>query len=240
MERRRESILATRAVSVLALTLIAPWVPGQDPITEIRRQAEPGSAGAQQVLLAWHYRGRGVPQDYGETVRGFWLAAGQGEAEAQSNPGFIHDNGEGVPENDAESVQWFRPAAVEGHPRTPHNLGLMYANGDGVPPDDVLTYAGLSRAAAHGNPLASANKDPLRARTAANQIARARELSATLFDRINWSAAIDHRLQSISGSRSRSGRGGSGGAEAGMGEPRPLAADRDFCTGPKEPTDHPL
>ena len=198
MERRRESILATRAVSVLALTLIAPWVPG------------------------------------------FRLAAGQGEAEAQSNPGFIHDNGEGVPENDAEAVQWFRPAAVEGHPRALHNLGLMYANGDGVPPDDVLTHAGLSLAAAHGNPLASANKDPLRARTAANQIARARELSATLFDRINWSAAIDHRLQSISGSRFRSGRGGSGGAEAGMGEPRPLAAARDFCTGPKEPTDHPL
>ena len=40
MERRPTSILTTVAVSVLALTLIALWVLGQDPITEIRRQAE--------------------------------------------------------------------------------------------------------------------------------------------------------------------------------------------------------
>ena len=186
MERRRDKHTCTTvAVSVLALTLIALWVLGQDPITEIRRQAEQGSADAQQVLVAWHYWGQGVPQDYGEAVRGFRLAAGQGEAEAQSNLGFIHDNGEGVPENDAEAVQWFRPAAVEGHPRAQHTLGLMYANGDGVPPDDVLAYAWLSLAVAQGNELASENNDQLRTRMTANQIARARELSATLFDRIN-------------------------------------------------------
>ena len=42
MERRPTSILTTLAVSVLALTLIAPWVLGQDPdpITEIRRNAD--------------------------------------------------------------------------------------------------------------------------------------------------------------------------------------------------------
>ena len=39
MEWRPTSILTTLAISVLALTLIAPWSLGQDPdqITEIRR-----------------------------------------------------------------------------------------------------------------------------------------------------------------------------------------------------------
>ena len=115
MERGPTRIRTTLAVSVLALTLIAPWSLGQDPdwITEIRRQAEQGNAIAQ------------------------------------------------------------------------HNLGLMYANGTGVPQDDVLAYAWLNLATAQGNELASENQDKLRTRMTANQIARAQELSATLFDRIN-------------------------------------------------------
>ena len=42
MPQRPTSILTTLAVSLLALTLIAPWVLGQDPdrLAEIRRRAE--------------------------------------------------------------------------------------------------------------------------------------------------------------------------------------------------------
>ena len=49
MERRPTRILTILAVSLLALTLIAPWVLGQDPdpITEIRRQAGQGDVDAQ-------------------------------------------------------------------------------------------------------------------------------------------------------------------------------------------------
>ena len=49
MEQRPTSILTTLAVSVLALTLIAPWGCGQDPdaIMETRRLAEQGDADAQ-------------------------------------------------------------------------------------------------------------------------------------------------------------------------------------------------
>ena len=52
MPQRPTSILTTLAVSLLALTLIAPWALGQDPdpITEIRRLAEKGDAGAQLQL----------------------------------------------------------------------------------------------------------------------------------------------------------------------------------------------
>ena len=82
MERCPTSILTTLAVSVLALTLIAPWVLGQDPdpITEIRRQAEQGDVDAQFNLGGRYFRGVGVPEDDTEAARWLRLAAEQGHA----------------------------------------------------------------------------------------------------------------------------------------------------------------
>ena len=80
MERRPTSILTTLTVSVLALTLIAPWGCGQDPdlISEIRRQAEQGNADAQNNLGVMYGEGSRVPQDHAEAVRWFRMAAEQG------------------------------------------------------------------------------------------------------------------------------------------------------------------
>ena len=52
MERRPTRTRTTLSGFLLALTLIAPWVLGQDPdtITEIRLQAEQGDASAQYNL----------------------------------------------------------------------------------------------------------------------------------------------------------------------------------------------
>ena len=67
MERRPTSIRTTLAVSVLALTLITPWVLGQDPdpdlTTEIRRQAEQGDPEAQLNLGVMYDIGEDVLQD---------------------------------------------------------------------------------------------------------------------------------------------------------------------------------
>ena len=65
MERLPTSILTTLAISVLALTLIAPWGCAQDPdqITEIRRQAEQGDPEAQNNLGVMYGEGSRVPQD---------------------------------------------------------------------------------------------------------------------------------------------------------------------------------
>ena len=54
-----------------------------------------------------------------------------------------------------------------------------------MPQDDVLAYALWTLATAQGHERASEYNDILRTRMTANQIARARELSATLFDIIN-------------------------------------------------------
>ena len=124
-------------------------------------------------------------QDDLDTVR---QAADQGDATAQNNLGVRYANGEGVLKDEAEAVSWFRLAAEQGNADAQFNLGLMYANGTGGPQDDVLAYAWLSLAVEQGNELASENKDKLQTRMTANQIARARELSAALFDRINFAS----------------------------------------------------
>ena len=100
---------------------------------------------------------------------------------------WVRNGGRVGPQSDpAEAAKWYRLAAEQGFARAQHNLGLMYANGTGVPQDDVLAYAWLNLAVEQGNELASENKDKLRTRMTANQMARAQDLSATLFDRINF------------------------------------------------------
>ena len=98
MERRPTRIRTTLAVSVLALTLIAPWAFGQDPdpITELRRQAEQGDANAQYNLGIRYVTGIGVPQDRAEAIRWYRLAAEQGHVLAQSTLGLSYFIGNGV------------------------------------------------------------------------------------------------------------------------------------------------
>ena len=61
----------------------------------------------------------------------------------------------------------------------------MCTIGEGVSEDYVLGYAWLNLAAAQGDELANKNKNKLRARMTADQIARAEELSAAPFVRVN-------------------------------------------------------
>ena len=187
MPQRPTSILTTLAVSLLALTLIAPWALGQDPdpITETRRLAEKGDVTAQLQLGFKYANGEGVPENDAEAVRWYRLAADQGDARGQYALGFMYDYGEGVAQDLAEAVKWYRLAAEQGDARGQYALGFMYDYGEGLPDDYVLAYAWYNLAAAQGNEVARKNKDNLRTRMTPDQIARAQELSATLFDRIN-------------------------------------------------------
>ena len=174
-------------IPVLALTLIAPWVLGQDtdPTTEIRRQAEQGNASAQSYLGFMYETGEGVPQNGAEAVKWYRLAADQGDAVAQITLGLMYANGRGVLEDAPEAVKWLRLAADQGVAAAQFNLGVMYANGGGLPEDYVLGYAWLNLAATQGSETAREYKDDLQERMTAGQIAQAEEMSATLFDRIN-------------------------------------------------------
>ena len=138
-------------------------------------------AAAQTVDAVAAYK-RG---DYATAMEGFRVHAEQGDADAQNNLGFMYAQGKGVPENDVEAVKWSRKAAEQGDAFAQYNLGVMYAQGARVPEDYVLAYAWLNLAAAQGQKEAVEAKDHLRPNMTAEQIARAQELSATLFSRIN-------------------------------------------------------
>ena len=179
MKRRPTSIRTTLALSVLALTLIALGCSGRtpDPITEIRRQAEQGSAEAQIRLGFMYKSGRWVPQDDAEAERWFrlaaeqddpeatrWfllaieplpaaelrLAAEQGDPEAQFDLGFMYQSGRLGAPIAAEAERWYRRAADQGHARAQFLLGRMYAFGhwpSGVPPDAAESIRLLRMAA---------------------------------------------------------------------------------------------
>ncbi len=92
-----------------------------------------------------------------------------------------------MPEDDAEAVKWYGKAAEQGNAGAQCLLGVMYANGEGVLEDYVRAYSWYNLAAAQGTKPAIENKDNLRKRMTAEQIAEAQKLSAELFERINQS-----------------------------------------------------
>ena len=160
-----------------------------------RKAAEQGNVDAQHKLGFIYAKGEGVPKDDAEAVKWFRKAAEQDYPWAQAYLGFMYAEGKGVPENDAAAVKWYRKAAEQGDASGQFNLGLMYANGEGVPEDYVRGYAWLNLATAKGDEKAVEIKDELRLYMTAEQIARAQELSASLFKSINESQPIPHFVQ---------------------------------------------
>ena len=66
---------------------------------------------AQTNLGFMYSSGRGVPQDLGEAVKWYRLAAEQGNATAQSNLGSMYYSGEGVPQDYVQAYIWVSLAA---------------------------------------------------------------------------------------------------------------------------------
>ena len=178
MERRPTSILTTLTVSVLVLTLIAPWALGQDPdqITEIRRLAEQGDADAQYSLGYRYATGTGVPQDRAEAARWLRLAADQGHIQAEDFLGRMRPSGsqratdnvaepalrEALPPATGQSprsgnpfrVPSLRTDAEQGDANAQYNLGIRYVTGVGVPQDRAEAIRWYRLAAEQGHVLA--------------------------------------------------------------------------------------
>jgi hypothetical protein len=76
-----------------------------------------------------YYYGKGVTQNYNEAVKGYRLAAVQGNADAQSQLGVMNRDGKGVTQNYKVAAKWFRSAAVQGHVGAQFSLANMYASG---------------------------------------------------------------------------------------------------------------
>ena len=175
MERRPTRKRTTLVVSMLALTLIAPWALGQDPdaIMETRRLAEQGDADAQYNLGYRYVTGIGVPQDRAEAVRWLRLAADQGHTQAEDFLGRMPPMGsQRATDNVAETelpatlppatgqsprsgnpfrVPSFRTDAEQGDADAQFNLGVRYTNGLGVPQDEAEAVRWYQLAAEQGH-----------------------------------------------------------------------------------------
>ena len=86
-----------------------------------------------------------------EAVKGYRMAAEQGNADAQLNLGMLYYTGLGVRQDYAEAVKWFRGAAEQGEADAQVSLGLMYQAGQGVPKDYVQAHMWFTLAAARGS-----------------------------------------------------------------------------------------
>src|SRR5215469_457700 len=96
-------------------------------------------------------QGWGKPQDYAEALSWYYRAAGQGNAQAQENIGYIFQHGTGVENDYAQAMSWFSKAVAQGNGMAENQLGWMYQFGQGVKIDNAraLTWYGL--AADQGN-----------------------------------------------------------------------------------------
>lgn len=94
-----------------------------------------------------------APNDVASTRR----AAEQGDADAQSNLGFMFEKGRGVPQDYAQAVYWYCKAAEQGNAVAQNNLGFLYCKGLGVPQDYPQAVSWFRKAAEQGNARAQDN-----------------------------------------------------------------------------------
>jgi TPR repeat protein len=73
--------------------------------------------------------------DYAEALRGYRLAAEEGDPWAQYMLGFMYQNRKGVPQDYAEAARWYRLAGEGGNLPAQVSLGFIYEAGEGVVQD---------------------------------------------------------------------------------------------------------
>jgi uncharacterized protein len=92
--------------------------------------------------------------DY-ETALSEWKPfAEQGDANAQSNLGWMYYLEQGVPASNKTALMWFKLSAEQGHADAQFGLGMMYANGDGIPQDDKTALKWYRLSAEQGHAFA--------------------------------------------------------------------------------------
>jgi predicted aspartyl protease len=83
--------------------------------------------------------------------------ADQGNADAQTNLGFMYSKGLGGLQDDSVALSWYRKAADQGYAAAQNNLGEMYRNGRGVPLDYSVAVNLYRKAADQGYAVAKSN-----------------------------------------------------------------------------------
>jgi hypothetical protein len=74
-------------------------------------------------------KGKAFPQDRGEALLWYRMAADQGNDEAQNSIGFFYVSAWGVLQDYAEGMRWLRKAADQGNEVAQRNIGMLYLQG---------------------------------------------------------------------------------------------------------------
>ena len=142
---------------------------------KIKREIEASDPIRQLNLGCKYYKGNGVEQSYAQAVELFFMAAEQGNKEAQYNLGQCYKNGRGVEQDYSKAAEWYRKAARQGDKDAESelqaivhqtgttdaivqlNLGRKYYKGDGVEQSYSKAVELFRRAAKQGNKEAQYN-----------------------------------------------------------------------------------
>ena len=117
-----------------------------------------------------------VSLDYIKADKYFKLAAEQGEASSQNNPGWMYLEGPGVEKDYKQAEQWFTMAAEQGLMLAQANLGSMFADEVSIQ-DRVKGHMWLSIAAANGNESTGNKAYLMEVMMSRDEIAEARKLA---------------------------------------------------------------
>ena len=112
-----------------------PATPKASAITAVQPKQTPASPAPNRALQPTSV---GSPPSQSPMVPDFptqMMLAEQGDADAQTNIGFIYGAGRGVMQDYVAAFRWFYRAAVQGHAKGQNALGTMYASAQGVPQD---------------------------------------------------------------------------------------------------------
>lgn len=99
---------------------------------ELYRRAMRDNPSVQWRLGVMHDLGQGMPENPGEAVRLFRMAAAGGDANASASLGVMYANGRGVPVDYQQSMRHYRRAAELGAGAGFLGVGLLYQHGLGV------------------------------------------------------------------------------------------------------------
>ncbi len=125
----------------------------------LTRSAEQGNAPAQKLLGNMYANGTGIGQNFNEAFSWYYLAAKQGNTEAQAAMGILfyiykvrRTNNTGTTQIDPKEIyNWLLQAAEKGNSPAEMVLGKIYLNGDIWEPDYQLALQWFEKAVEHNN-----------------------------------------------------------------------------------------
>jgi TPR repeat protein len=152
MRFRRLAAIATLLALILVLALLPPAWAQKSDLASLRAQADAGDAKAQFTLGNRYYSGRGVAQDYGQSLVWYRQAADRGLAPAQTQLGSMYEHGSGVLQDYGRALTFYRMAADQGDALAQYRLATLFEYGRGVRQDYWQAMPWLRKAADQGDP----------------------------------------------------------------------------------------